>query len=456
MPWKRRDNPNAYPKKLFHLNLLSESKEIDLLYDFKFLTPDEAKTRDKNNFWFKVGKILDFESLSDVNDFLRRHKLTRNKFAEQTLVKLFEIINKPVIIYYLETSQDLDKVLNIFIRVNSGGTRLSYSDMLLSIATAQWETKDAREEITTFVDNINHKGEGFNVDKDLVMKSCLVLSDISDIAFKVDNFNTKNMEKIENQWDEIKKSIMLSVDLAASYGYNEKTLTSNNALIPIAYYLKKTGNPDNFVKSLKYREEREKIEKWLRFSLIKRAFSGQPDTVLRPIRNHLRNSRGNFPFERIISEFKGTPRALIFTDDDISNLLYSDYGKAHTFSVLALLYPTLNFSNRWHIDHIFPSSFFTPSQLRKRGIPDTEVEFYLENYNYLGNLQIMEGLQNEEKLNTDFKEWLEKAYPSEDKRKDFLTRNFIPQNVDLLFSNLKQFFNERNKLLFTELKKALL
>ena len=55
----------------------------------------------------------------------------------------------------LEKSQELDKVLNHFIRVNSGGTPLSYSDLLLSIASAQWKTLDAREEITSFVDEIN-------------------------------------------------------------------------------------------------------------------------------------------------------------------------------------------------------------------------------------------------------------------------------------------------------------
>ena len=39
-----------------------------------------------------------------------------------------------VINYFLEEDDRLDKVLNIFIRVNSGGTVLSYSDLLLSIA----------------------------------------------------------------------------------------------------------------------------------------------------------------------------------------------------------------------------------------------------------------------------------------------------------------------------------
>ena len=47
--------------------------------------------------------------------------------------------NALVISYYEEESQDIEKVLNIFIRTNSGGTVLSYSDLLLSIATAQWE-----------------------------------------------------------------------------------------------------------------------------------------------------------------------------------------------------------------------------------------------------------------------------------------------------------------------------
>jgi hypothetical protein len=38
-------------------------------------------------------------------------------------------------------------VLDIFVRVNSGGTQLSYSDLLLSMATNQWQDRDAREEV---------------------------------------------------------------------------------------------------------------------------------------------------------------------------------------------------------------------------------------------------------------------------------------------------------------------
>ena len=103
-------------------------------------------------FWFPVGKILDFREESDVNDYLIDNDLNtvadkaQAKFANKALFKLYSVIhNKQTISYYLEESTELDKVLNIFIRVNSGGTTLSYSDLLLSFATAQWEHKDARE-----------------------------------------------------------------------------------------------------------------------------------------------------------------------------------------------------------------------------------------------------------------------------------------------------------------------
>ena len=40
----------------------------------------------------------------------------------------------------LETVQDPNKVMDIFVRVNSGGNTLSYSDLLLSMATTNGST----------------------------------------------------------------------------------------------------------------------------------------------------------------------------------------------------------------------------------------------------------------------------------------------------------------------------
>lgn len=97
---------------------------------------------DNNAYWFEVSDLLDFNDHFELNQYLIEkglNSLVRNKalFANQTLFKLYKAINETKSVnYYLEKEQKLDKVLNIFIRVNSGGTALSYSDLLLSIATA--------------------------------------------------------------------------------------------------------------------------------------------------------------------------------------------------------------------------------------------------------------------------------------------------------------------------------
>lgn len=454
---KKSKNDNAFPKKKLYINLLNYADDFDLKYDFKFLTEEEALENNEKYFWFEVGKIIEFETLQAIYAYLRENKLLESEFAEKCLCSLFELItSKKIINYYLETSQELDKVLNIFIRVNSGGTILSYSDLLLSIATAQWKTRDAREEITAFVDDLNQIGSGFNFDKDFVLKSCLVLTDIKDIAFQVDNFNAQNMKNIEFRWPDIVRSLRLSVELIASFGYNSQTLVSNNVLIPIAYYLQKIQAPANFPLSSAYQEDRMKIKRWLTLSLLKRAFSGQPDNVLRPIRKIIQGDINGFPLTEIIDNFKGTSKSLVFTDDEIEFLLNTKYGQNHTFSVLVLLYPTLDFRNKFHLDHIFPKSLFTTTILKKKGISDEDMSFYMENVNNLGNIQLLEGLPNEEKSNKDFEDWLKVNYKDDQSKKDYMRKNYIPEDISLKFESFKNFFEKRNELLKIRLKELLL
>jgi len=463
LPRKRYDNPEAYPKRKLYLNLVSKSLEDEFEYDFCFLTEKEIEN-DEDNFWFCVGDILKLEEPGDVNSYLLENEIftryTKGQatFANNTLFKLRNvIIEKGILSYYKETSQSLDKVLNIFIRINSGGTKLSYSDLLLSIATAQWENKDAREEIINIVDEINEIGNGFNVDKDFILKSSLILSDFKDFAFKVDNFNKNNMLTIEENWEDITKALKLAVKLVSSFGYDRETLTSNNALIPIAYYFYKKQAEESYITSNSNLEDKKKIRKWLVLSLIKRAFSGQPDNVLRPIRELIqqKNLSEGFPLDKIIKKFKGTNKTLIFSDEDIENLTFYKYGQGFTFSVLSLLYPTLDFRNKFHIDHIFPKSLFKKGILKKKGIKDEDIEIFQDYVNYLGNLQLLEAIPNIEKQNKEFKVWLNETYPNEAEQKDYCNKHYIPQNISLDFNNFKEFFEGREKLLKNEFKKKL-
>jgi len=457
LPRKRWDNDSAFPKRKLCLNLIAPPEDGDLEYNFQFLTKKEAEHRDDDHFWFVVGDVLNLNEAVDVNDFLLEHDISdygkeRFRFANKTLFKLYEVIHKNRSInFFLERGESLDKVLNIFIRVNSGGTQLSYSDLLLSIATAQWKHKDAREEITSFVDDINSIGDGFNINKDFVLKNCLVLTGFKDIAFKVDNFNQDNMLAIENKWDDITKAIKLSVVLLSSLGYHRDNLTSNNALIPISSYLYKIGSPDNFPESNKYQSDRQRIFKWLVMVLLKRTFSGQPDNVLRPIREVIASSEAGFPLEEIIDKLKGSTKAISFDSDEIDNLLYYQYAQAYTYSVLSFIYPSLDFRNKFHQDHIFPKKLFTRKRLEKRGIKSDDIDFYLENYNYLANLQLLEGVPNQEKSGKDFDVWIAEKYPNNKDRKAYMERHYIP-NIDLTLENFRQFIEEREKLIVAAFK----
>lgn len=463
--WKRWNNNQAFPEKRLYLNLLGSDEE-GKNYEFRFLTKEESMENDEDHHWFLVRDILDFHAYPDVNKYLiktglmdsSKHSEKKCDFANETLFQLYRIVydEKPIH-FFVERDSSLDKVLNIFIRVNSGGTKLSYSDLLLSIATAQWKSMDAREEIIKFVDEINQIGSGFSIDKDFVLKNCLVLCDFSNIAFKVDNFKHDTMEKIEQNWKSITESIRIAYRLADVFGFDGNTLASNAVMIPVAYYLNRIGNPKNYVDSSVYIDDRQIIKKYIVISILKRNFSGQPDNIIRPIRDVIQENCGNgFPFQEIVNRQKGTNKDFGFDEDEIANLFDYQWGQSYTFSVLAILYPSLDFKNKFHIDHIYPKSMFTRAKLLRSGIPEEKIGFYLDNYNYLANLQLLEGTPNEEKSNKPFDEWLDETYPKgTPKRDSYLSTNYIPSDIDLDLENFEQFI-EKRMVLMTEAFQALI
>lgn len=458
VPYMHWDNPQAFPQKKLYLNLLDEpGEDEEMLYQFKFLTDEKAQERSEHSYWFPVGKILDFnpDNPFELHEYLTENNLT-SKYAGKCLFRLSEVINKNAIIsYYLEEGQELDRVLNIFIRVNSGGTLLSYSDLLLSIATAQWENRDAREEITSLVDEINRLGSGFTFDKDFVLKTCLVLCD-KDIKFKVDNFNSRNMLDIENQWDKIREIILATVELVSGFGFNYQTLTSHNAIIPICYYLFQRGKARDVLALPRYAGERETMRKWLHLVLLKQTFGGQSDEILRIIREVIRDHHTIFPADEIKARLKRTVKTLELTEEEIDNLLENQYGKKYTFSVLALLYPSLNYRYNFHQDHIHPRSLCSSrDKLRMAGIPDNEIDFILQNYNKIPNLQLLEGAENIAKKDRPFVDWLDETYPDAVAREQFKERHFLT-GLDLSLNNFRSFYENRKKALKNALKQTVL
>jgi hypothetical protein len=79
---------------------------------------------------------------------------------------------------------------------------------------------------------------------------------------------------------------------------------------------------------------------------------------------------------------------------------------------------------------------------------------YLSNFNSLPNIQLLEGVPNQEKSDTDFKEWLYKAYPKQQDRKGYMEKHYIP-DIDLSFNNFENFMFERKTLMAEKFRSIL-
>lgn len=143
-------------KTRLYLNLLkpptpNEDNPEELAYGFAFRESGDPGG-DAPQFWYPVGRILDFEDAEDAKADMRP-KLAglpddQRDNANRLIGRLHNRIHTTLAgNYYQEQSQDYDKVLQVFVRANSAGQPLEYSDLLLATATAKWETLDEVSQI---------------------------------------------------------------------------------------------------------------------------------------------------------------------------------------------------------------------------------------------------------------------------------------------------------------------
>ena len=200
-----------------------------------------------------------------MSDWLLDRKLERaqHSHAFRILHRLHQVVHtEPSLAYYEERNQDIEHVLSIFIRRNSGGTILSYSDLLLSIATSQWNRLDARKEVHQLVDDLNRIGPSLGLTKDFVLKAGLMLTDIASVGFQVRNFTQGNMAIIEENWQKVREALVETAQLVTGFGFDGNSIRATSALLPIAYYLYQLGAPTDFDFHERYAEDR-KANTWL-------------------------------------------------------------------------------------------------------------------------------------------------------------------------------------------------
>lgn len=459
----RHNNAAAWSSKSLYLDLLkdpdplaadeTDNNDFGVTYGFAFLERKPAHSH--RHHWFKAGSILDYASDERLEALVAK---IRSEFhpgvtawerglAESTLRRLHQVVWKDEAInFFTETDQSPDRVLDIFVRANDGGTKLSKADLLMSMITSKWSNGSAREEINGFVAHINRGiGAPNKLTRDLVLKACLVLCDY-DVVYNVRNFTTEAIAEIESNWGRIKAAIENTFRLLNRHGLDGERLGSLNALLPLIYYLYRTPEFD-FRGSTEFeRVNGAAMHQWLLNSLLVSAFVGASDQAIQTaratIRDHLQTAR-DFPKRKLFDAMAKGGRLSEVDERTIEELLEMQYGKAKTFVALSLLYDDLDWhGSSWHVDHIIPQADANKNTLRGRNLPEHRIQEILAAANSLGNLQLLRGDENQEKRDMPFRSWIT------GRRQDYHDQHMIPEQLELCdVTHLPEFVREREKLI---------
>ena len=436
---------NFPPKKLY-LNIKSENSsdsEIDKKYEFSFLTKNkvEKENLEGEKYWFEVGDILNMKSPRDQYKFLDGIGLGDNDFSGSTLDKLSIVINtEKTINYYIEDEQNPDKVLDIFIRTNDGGTKLSFSDLLMSVLTANWS--DARERFDDLAKEVNQFGE-FVITSDFILKTMLYLYS-EDIKNRVKNFDNNVIESIISNWDRLRKSILNCFEMFHRLGFSNRTFPAKNAAIPIIAWVYNNNREDEiskkkFFDATETDSNKMMIKKWLILAFLKRIFGGQSDTILLEMRRLINsNGNNNFPLSLIVESAKGNPTKNYSFDEEIINGIFeSTCGSEDASFVLSLFYPDLDYFNQnFHIDHTHPKTYFLDNNKLQIIFNEEQISNISDKWNKVANLQLINNEMNNTKLDKELVDWMkEKDLPN-----SFL---FVDDTVSLDLKDFEKYYDNR-------------
>lgn len=425
--YRQRKNPDSWNRKQLHLNLLSNpdvqtEDHLKLRYEFEFKKLDPPQNSDE--YWFRVGDILDINTLdkamTEANDIaaeLDGITDAQDGYIIKNLNTLYNAVHsRDIINYYEEGKQDNERILDIFVRANEAGTQLSKSEILLSIATSYWaadEDKpiDAKEEINTFVRDLNREyvDEGFDFGSDFVLKSLLVVADLS-AEYRIRSFTHENLSLMKNIWKggEVEAAIRSAVDLISEFGLTGRSLTSRNALIPIVYYYYANGNPNLTTDSEIGVEVRPRILRWLCSALLNSNFNSRPDQIIEDAREAIKKAdKREFPLERIQRQIRARGKAVGFSEEILEDLFEdTDYNSTKIYLLLSILYyPEPALDESYQVDHIFPKDILEKDTLiTDYGFDPETAERYESLRNHVANLQLIE--DNQTKGTEPFNEWI--------------------------------------------------
>ena len=335
-----------------------------------------------------------------------------------------------------------DDVVEVFIRANSGGTKLGKSDLLFSLLTANWEFADER--MDDLLESLN--AHGFSFDRDFVLKTCLVLLG-QGARYEVQKFRIPGVrEKIKSQWNRITEAIQDVLDYVRGKTFIrcDKALPTYLVLIPLVHV--------RFHYQDAWRRARDMDKYLLRCSLAG-AYGGVPDTLLDGLVRKIDKLKG-FSVKELFGVIRSQRRSLELTEDRLWSLGYRS-GTIHL--LFNLWYREFNYTpafsnNLPQVDHIFPQSKLSEIKVINPETGRRVMKYRIGDRNQLANCMLLTREENGAggKADKTPDEWFS------DKDTEYLKMHLIPTDNTLWRMERYEDFIEARKELIRKRFEALL
>lgn len=319
----------------------------------------------------------------------------------------------------------VDDIVEIFIRANSGGTKLGKSDLLFSLLTSSWDEADG--EMEALLEDLNQGS--FDFDRDFVLKSCLSMLG-KGARYEVGKFRDgKTKEEIIAKWDELAEAIRAVRDLLVSKTYirSDRAMPSYLALIPLIYY--RFHHPAKFAAN-------QDMAAYLLRVLVTGVFGGSPDNLIDKL---VRNIQEQQDF--VLSEIYGVIRAEGRSLEITPAVIFDQYYGSRTIHLFFNLWyrdfdysPALD-ANGPQVDHIFPQSLLkTVKDINPESGKRNILHYRAEHRDQLANCMLLTADENgfSGKCDNPPAEWFARSrFSSDATHARYLQMHLIPEDPAL-------------------------
>jgi hypothetical protein len=452
----------SYEGRELYLDILSgaNASPEDIRFRFAFRPKDLAKWP-----WVRFKDIISVTNKLDPQIAQEVAKLSREPLAQSDLEKVLlniararkEFVGDDIVTFQELDGIDspdtykVDDIVEIFIRANSGGTKLGKSDLLFSLLTASWD--DADGEMEALLEGLN-KG-GFEYDRDFVLKSCLTVLD-KGARYEVEKFRDgKTKEEIITEWEKIAAAIKDVRDwvVAKTYIRTGKAMPSYQALIPLIYF--RYHYPEKFKLA-------GGLQEYLLRTLITGVFGGSPDNLIDKIVRSIQDAK-DFVLPDVFGAIRADGRSLELT----SEVLFEQYYGSRTIHLFFnLWYKDFDYSpasdeNGPQVDHIFPQSLLkTVKDINPDSGKRNLLHYRAEHRDQIANCMLLTAAENgfSDKTDTPPAEWFApQRFDSQEQRARYMDLHLIPDVPKLWELNrYDDFINARKELIKEKFKYMLL